>query len=182
MCGGLGVQGNCFPLYFTLSYKFVFLMISCVKNGRNVFLHNFNCNTGTSGVPRTFVQEGGGFNQFRWGQRAARTGVGGRQPPIKVFHLICKSVKPKLLLDCYGCICHGTGNSGELCQNFGISRVEVSNPPNSSHPSVPPVWDPPAISPQLCKQYIHTRSQSLTIPTVLNIGRLRVKNRTRGYL
>jgi hypothetical protein len=29
-------------------------------------------------------------------------------------------VKPVFLLGCYGCIFHGTGNSAQLCQNFGI--------------------------------------------------------------
>jgi len=30
-------------------------------------------------------------------------------------------VKAVFLLGCYGCIFHGTGNSAQLCQNFGIS-------------------------------------------------------------
>ena len=36
------------------------------------------------------------------------------------------------LLDCYGCIFHGTGNSAQLCQNFGISggRGEFEHPKN----------------------------------------------------
>jgi hypothetical protein len=33
-------------------------------------------------------------------------------------------VKP-VLLGCYGCIFHGTGNSVQLCQNLGISGVGV---------------------------------------------------------
>ena len=32
-----------------------------------------------------------------------------------------KWVKAVFLLGCYGCIFHGTGNSAQLCQNFGIS-------------------------------------------------------------
>src|SRR5215510_6315541 len=30
-------------------------------------------------------------------------------------------IGPIFLLGCYGCIFHGTGNSAQLCQNFGIS-------------------------------------------------------------
>ena len=30
-------------------------------------------------------------------------------------------MKAVFLLGCYGCIFHGTGNSAQLCQNFGIS-------------------------------------------------------------
>jgi hypothetical protein len=30
-------------------------------------------------------------------------------------------VNPVFLLGCYGCIFHGTGNSGQFCQNLGIS-------------------------------------------------------------
>jgi hypothetical protein len=35
--------------------------------------------------------------------------------------LICTWVKPIFLLACYGCIFHGTRNSAQLCQNFGIT-------------------------------------------------------------
>jgi hypothetical protein len=41
-------------------------------------------------------------------------------PPNQEFRSICKWVKTIFLLGCYGCICHGTGNSAQLCQNFGI--------------------------------------------------------------
>jgi hypothetical protein len=62
-----------------------------------------------------------GFNKFSWGQRAERTGIWGRQPPSQGFRSICKWVKPVFWLGCYGCIFHGTGNSAQLCQNFGIT-------------------------------------------------------------
>jgi hypothetical protein len=42
-------------------------------------------------------------------------------PSSQGFHSIYKLVKPIFLLGCYGCIFHGTGNSAQLCQNFGIS-------------------------------------------------------------
>jgi hypothetical protein len=46
-------------------------------------------------------------------------------------------VKLVFLFLCYGCIFHGTGNSGQLCQNFGISGgVWPSKPP-------PPFGTPP---------------------------------------
>jgi hypothetical protein len=39
-------------------------------------------------------------------------------------------VKPIFLLGFYECIFHGTGNSAQLCQNFGIwEGVEPFNPP-----------------------------------------------------
>jgi hypothetical protein len=56
----------------------------------------------------------GGFNKFSFGQRAEWTEIWGRQPPSQWFRSICKWVKP-------GWIFHGTGNSAQLCQNFGIS-------------------------------------------------------------
>jgi hypothetical protein len=42
-------------------------------------------------------------------------------------------VKP-VLLGWYGCIFHGTGNSAQLCQNFGISGVEPPPPPAPNPP------------------------------------------------
>jgi hypothetical protein len=39
-------------------------------------------------------------------------------------------VKPVFLLGCYGCIFHGTGNSAQLFQNFGISGGGCLSPPN----------------------------------------------------
>jgi hypothetical protein len=73
----------------------------------------------SSGVPGFF--RGWGLNKFSWEQRAERTGIWGRNPPSRGFHSICKWVKPVFWLSCYGCIFHGTGNSAQLCQNFGIS-------------------------------------------------------------
>jgi hypothetical protein len=37
-------------------------------------------------------------------------------------------VKPVFLLGCYGCIFHGTGNSAQLCQNFGILGEGFEHP------------------------------------------------------
>jgi hypothetical protein len=45
----------------------------------------------------------------------------GAVAPSQEFHSICKWMKPIVWLRCYGCIFHGTGNSAQLCQNFGIS-------------------------------------------------------------
>jgi len=45
-----------------------------------------------------------------------------------------KWVKAVFLLGFYGYIFHGTGNSSQLCQNFGISGG--LNTPNPSPPSV----------------------------------------------
>jgi hypothetical protein len=61
-------------------------------------------------------------------------GICGRQPPNQRLHSICKWVKPILWLGCYGCIFHGTGNSAQLCQNFGISGEGLSPSPHT--PSV----------------------------------------------
>jgi hypothetical protein len=65
---------------------------------------------------------GRGVNKFSWGQRAERRGRQG-------FRSICKWVKPVFLLGFYRCIFHETGNSPQLCQNFGISRVLTLQPP-----------------------------------------------------
>jgi hypothetical protein len=76
----------------------------------------------------------GRFNKFSWGQRAERTGIWGQQPPIQGFRSIFKLVKPVFWLGCYGCIFHGTGNSAQLFQSFGISGVGVWTPT----PQIPP--------------------------------------------
>ena len=54
-----------------------------------------------------------------------------------------KWVKAVFLLGCYGCIFHGTGNSAQLCQNFGISGGGGLNTP---HPSVRHWWPLKAVS------------------------------------
>jgi hypothetical protein len=59
--------------------------------------------------------------KFSWGQRAERMEIWGRYPPSQGFHSICKWMKPVFWLGCCGCIFHGTGNSAQLWQNFGIS-------------------------------------------------------------
>jgi hypothetical protein len=43
---------------------------------------------------------------------------------------------------CYGCIFHGTGNSAQLCQNFGISggRLNPQNPPRYATAQTRGVW------------------------------------------
>jgi hypothetical protein len=37
------------------------------------------------------------------------------------------------LLGCHGCIFHGTRNSAQVCQNFGIGGVEPPKPPSVRH-------------------------------------------------
>jgi hypothetical protein len=71
-------------------------------------------------VPRIFFSWG--FNKFSWGQRAERTGIRGRLLPSQRLRSFCKWVKTVLLIDCYWCIFHGTGNLAQLCQTFWISR------------------------------------------------------------
>ena len=56
-----------------------------------------------------------------WGGHSWRGGLFTKQ--------LKKWVKAVLLLGCYGCIFHGTGNSAQLCQNFGISGGGGLNPP-----------------------------------------------------
>jgi hypothetical protein len=57
----------------------------------------------------------------------------GAVAPSQGFCSVCKWVKPVFLLGCYGCIFHRTGNSAQLCQNFGISGgwFETPKPPPS---------------------------------------------------
>jgi hypothetical protein len=60
-----------------------------------------------------------------------------------LFIKLKKWVKPVFLLSCYGCIFHGTGNSAQLCQNFGISGVgglNSANPPPRYVTETDPVW------------------------------------------
>jgi hypothetical protein len=80
---------------------------------------------------------GGSTNSFEdRGQRGRKYGY----PPSQGFRSICKWVKPVFLLGCYGCIFHGTGNSAQLCQNFGISGwgVNTPNPPRyATEPNSP---------------------------------------------
>jgi hypothetical protein len=62
---------------------------------------------------------GGSTNSVDRGQR--EQGSGGASSLVRGFHSIFKWVKPVFWLRCYGCVFHGTGNSAQLCQNFGIS-------------------------------------------------------------
>ena len=43
-------------------------------------------------------------------------------------------MKAVFLLGRYGCVFHGTGNSAQLCQNFGISGGGVEHPKPPSPP------------------------------------------------
>jgi hypothetical protein len=45
--------------------------------------------------------------------------MGGRSPLVRGSVQFVR-VKPVFLLGCYGYISNGTGNSAQLCQNFGI--------------------------------------------------------------
>jgi hypothetical protein len=61
--------------------------------------------------------------EFCWG--GSTNSVDRRQRergPSQGFRSICKWVKPVVLLGCYGCFLHGTGNSAQLFQIFGISE------------------------------------------------------------
>jgi hypothetical protein len=53
----------------------------------------------------------------------------GSSPPSQGFHSICKWMNPIFWLGCYWCIFHGTGNSAQLWQNFGISGGLNTSPP-----------------------------------------------------
>jgi hypothetical protein len=67
--------------------------------------------------------------------RTERTEIWGRQPHSQGFHSICKWKKPVFWLGCYGCIFHATGNSAQLCQNFGISGgLSTPSPPGAPLP------------------------------------------------
>jgi hypothetical protein len=54
-------------------------------------------------------------------RRQREQGSGNDRAPSQGFRSICKWVKPVLWLRCYRFIFHGTGNSAQLWQNFGIS-------------------------------------------------------------
>jgi hypothetical protein len=73
-----------------------------------------------SGVPRIFLGWGEGFLRIQLRTEGRQNGDRGRQPPGQGFRSICKWVNPVFLLGRYGCVFHGTGNSAQLCQNFGI--------------------------------------------------------------
>jgi hypothetical protein len=64
---------------------------------------------------------GGGGSTNSVEDRGRENGDLGAVAPYSEVPLIFKLVKSVFLLGCYRCIFHGTGNSGQLCQNFGIS-------------------------------------------------------------
>jgi hypothetical protein len=76
-----------------------------------------------------FFRVGGSTNSVEdRGQREQESGSG--SPLVSQgFHSIWKWVKPILLLGCYRCIFHGTGNLARLCQNFRILGGGVFEPP-----------------------------------------------------
>jgi hypothetical protein len=82
---------------------------------------------------------GEGFQQIQLRTKGRENWVCGRKPPSQGFHSICKWVKPVLGFGCYGCIFPGTGNSAQLCQNFGISGggINPQTPPSVRHCSMP---------------------------------------------
>jgi hypothetical protein len=73
-----------------------------------------------SGVPRIFFG-GRGFQQIQLRTVGRENGDLGVVAPSQGLRSICKRVNPVFLLGCYWCNFHGTGNSAQLCQNFGIS-------------------------------------------------------------
>jgi hypothetical protein len=91
-----------------------------------------------SAVPRNFF---GGVQKIQLRTESRENGDLGALPPSQGFHSICKWVKPVFWLGCYGCIFHGTWNSAQLCQNFGISWWGGGGlnpkPPSVRHWSVP---------------------------------------------
>jgi hypothetical protein len=71
----------------------------------------------SSGVPRNFVRGGGGSTNSVEDRGQREGGSGGGSPLVRGS----AQFAIQFLLGCYGCIFHGPGNSGQLCQNFGIS-------------------------------------------------------------
>jgi hypothetical protein len=69
------------------------------------------------GYARNFFRRGVYHIQLRTEGR--ENGDLGTVAPSQGFHSICR-VKPVFWLCCYRCIFHGSGNSAQLCQNFGI--------------------------------------------------------------
>ena len=63
-----------------------------------------------------------------------------------------KWVKAVFLVGCYGCIFHVTGNSAQLCQNFGISGGGVWTPQT-----------PPLGMPLPSHTHTHTHTHSLVM-------------------
>jgi hypothetical protein len=80
---------------------------------------------------------GGGFQQIHLRTEGRENGDLGALAPSQGFHSICKWVNPVFWLG-YRLIFHGTGNSAQLCQNFGISEGGL-NPPVRHWHSVWPI-------------------------------------------
>jgi hypothetical protein len=86
-----------------------------------------------SGVPRNFFDGGVTPGIFSGGStnsvEGRENGDLGAVTPSQGFQSICKWVNPVFWLGCHGCIFRGTGNSAQLCQNFGISGGGGFEPP-----------------------------------------------------
>jgi hypothetical protein len=81
-----------------------------------------------SGIPRNFFRGRGSTNSVE--ERGQREwGSGGSSPLVRGSAQFANEWNT-FLLGCYRCIFHGTGNSVQLCQNFGISRGGGVEPPN----------------------------------------------------
>jgi hypothetical protein len=102
---------------------------------------------------QNFCSGGGSTNSVdNRGQRERRSGGG--SPPSHGFRTIFKWVKPVFLLGCYGCIFHGTGNSAQLCQNFGISGGGGCEHPQTPLDTPLDGREPlPRFRPQACLQH-----------------------------
>ena len=72
-----------------------------------------------------------------------------------------KWVKAIFLLGCYGCIFHGTGNSAQLCQKFGISGGGVGGG-----------WPPPGM-PLITGSWYHSEESEMAkgnVTECVNVG------------
>jgi hypothetical protein len=106
----------------------------CSKQHITHLRYHVNVSTGLlthSGIHRNFFH---GVQQIQLRTEGRENGDLEAVAPSQGFHSICKWVKSAFWLCCYGCIFHGTENSAQLCQNFGIWGGGVLNPPNSPPP------------------------------------------------
>jgi hypothetical protein len=67
------------------------------------------------------------------GRGNGERGSGGGSPLVRCSAQFVNEWNPVFVLGFYGCIFYGTGNSAQLCQNFGISGkgtgFELPTPP-----------------------------------------------------
>jgi hypothetical protein len=116
---------------WTYNWTYIYIYYQDVRNHEYQILINFHLYRAVA-YPGILFGRGGGPTNSVEDRRQRERGPGGGSPLV-TCSLNLQLSETRILIMLYGCIFHGTGNSAQLCQNFGILGEWGLNP---STPSV----------------------------------------------